>query len=286
MALNAVEVGRLELERALEYPVQIININSNNSYKYKVCCPDSSFQFVKLCRHHELKMTLMSCQAAPEQTLTAHYLEADNAIFAEGSVWMVLPWAGQDGFTAVLAVRDVYVDSLTVLKRCLEQLAAYHKLTGMVHGDCKLDNFVIVAGEQLPRLIDFEHVVEPGTMIEAQKVLGTPLYAAPECRRLDDCGCEMCNGIGYPIDQTSDVFSLAASFMHVAWGITLQEPSARCRSAIFDQLNGGLVLRGLDPELALVMLAMCNPCPAGRLTAAEAAHQLGAWLAKEEAQNQ
>jgi len=258
-----------------------LDVKSSNDDKFTVTYSDGSQSFVKLCSFDELERTLDAIAMAPEQVLpVVDTIDSHQ----DGHRWVSWPLLAKDGFEAVTCEPNLELAWLR-FKDCLYVLATFHANTGSLHGDCKLENFMFDSRGR-PWLIDFECFEGDRGMADSI-CLGTPAFAAPECWR-DRCGhayCEAKSGL----DETADVYSLAASFLarfHIkpAAGVALDRKESldgtvhSCPNTNHWLLSEALQTRkrcypGWEGRLEW-LLQLCNPDIVGRYSSAQAIRAL------------
>lgn len=144
--------------------------------------------------------------------------------------------------------------ALEWLRQAASALAYAHR-QGFLHRDIKPSNLLLANERETAslKLIDFGLAARSDDENEAgNRVIGTPLYAAPEQLRGDACAA-------------SDVFSLGATFLHLLAGRTLAEGDVK--TVIGERLSStgyGHSLQGLDPSWTTLLAALLEIDPARR----------------------
>jgi len=263
--------------------VKVLGVASSNPHKFIVALPDDTQAFAKLCSSDELERTLAAIDQAPGQTLPI-LSTFETAASHPGHHFVLWPKMVMDGYDAVTCEPD-FDTGLMRLKHCLQVLADFHD-QGLLHGDCKLENFVFDE-EARPWLIDFE-CLGGWSGLAPRTCLGTPAFAAPECwpTRCPHLDCQR-----WGLTQAADVFSLVASFLlkysigtpayAAKQGRGVRDEQGRlvpnaCPASCFDIMTDELfAVKGLLPEreacLSQLVLHCCSPDVDVRLSAAEAA---------------
>lgn len=126
---------------------------------------------------HDTGMPLEELQTLTDQRLPRVYFAAEDA--AEGRTYLVEEFVAGEPL-------DAYVQSHVMTERAFQALflqicdalAALHEQE-LLHQDIKEAN-ILVTPDGVPKLIDFDTVVEVGTSGGGRSKNGTPGYAAPE----------------------------------------------------------------------------------------------------------
>ena len=185
----------------------------------------------------------------------------DDGTTSGGAPFFVMPWVEGESLGRRIAARGAppVPEAVAIVNRILDALAFAHE-QGIVHGDVKTDNVLVVGeGEAATlTLIDWglaRFLAEPAP-ISTDVVSGTPGYMAPEVLR------------GAPPTIASDLYSVGVIFYELLTGTwpfgpgtgaestqrqlsgTIDPPSARAREPALVAPLDPVVLRALAEEPA------------------------------------
>jgi len=152
-----------------------------------------------------------------------------------------------------------------------EALAAVHA-TGVVHRDVKPSNVMLIPGPPGAKLLDFgiaklAALPDAGAETEAQTILGTPAYMAPE-QALDSAN----------VSSSADVYSLGILLYEALTGLLPHDGTDAARSKLAQVATPPVGLSARRPELPAPLAALVMRCiarePSARPSATDVAHGL------------
>jgi serine/threonine protein kinase len=160
-------------------------------------------------------------------------------------------------------VRDGALTNWAVAEAMLPVLAGVEAIhaCGLAHGDLKPSNVILARGCDglAPKVIDFGVAVHLGEHEESPRLLGTPMYMAPERFTLRA-----------PPDVASDIWSLGA-LLYTCFAGTVPFHGERIADVVAEVLTRApRVLPGLSPSLRAVIDHAMQRAPGDRFASVRA----------------
>ncbi|HSP38807.1 MAG TPA: serine/threonine-protein kinase, partial [Frankiaceae bacterium] len=160
------------------------------------------------------------------------------------------------------------VDVLRIGREIANGLAAAHE-HGLIHRDVKPANILLAHGVRTAKLTDFgiARLVDSTRMTMHGMTVGTPNYLSPE------------QVTGAEVGPPADVYALGLVLLECATG-QLVYPGHGVEAAVVRLHRPPAFPAWLDPEFTRLLVAMTQPDPAQRPSAAQAADELARLAAR------